>query len=196
MAWSTIIVVLCAILISVYVAAIPRHQRLSSVRGRMPWMNVLPWRRRISNSKTPPRSLSPKKKVPNNAPPPVQYRNIFPPSQRETLQRVAKDYPEPFRSKLIDCRFDEVEFKKCIMPFTANYRECGPSTYTPTGFSIEQVNALGDFPNYAELSGVPLPAPYEKFKIEAARARPYRPFRWAYHQTMCRGPTLSIQSLN
>ncbi|KAG6816735.1 hypothetical protein H0H87_003435 [Tephrocybe sp. NHM501043] len=44
-----------------------------------------------------------------------------------------------------------------------------------------QRNAL---PDYARLSGVPLPRPLLNFDIKAAKARPYRPFRWNYHQTM------------
>lgn len=68
---------------------------------------------------------------------------------------------------------------------TADYRESRESLYTPTGFSIAEIKALGDFPDYAALSGIPLPEVYEGFEIEKALPRPYRPFRWAYHQTMC-----------
>jgi hypothetical protein len=40
--------------------------------------------------------------------------------------------------------------------------------------------------DYAALTGVPPPNPVpEGFTIETAKARPYRPFRWEYHQTMC-----------
>ncbi|KAF7975283.1 hypothetical protein HWV62_10038 [Athelia sp. TMB] len=35
-----------------------------------------------------------------------------------------------------------------------------------------------EFPDYHALAGVPLPAPLPDFDIDAARARPYRPFRW------------------
>ena len=57
---------------------------------------------------------------------------------------------------------------------------------TPTGFTVEEIKALGNFPDYATLSGVPLPAPYTNFDIKTAMSRPYRPFRWSYHQTMCK----------
>lgn len=57
---------------------------------------------------------------------------------------------------------------------------------TPTGFTVEEIKALGNFPDYATLSGVSLPAPYTNFDIQTALARPYRPFRWEYHQTMCK----------
>ena len=56
---------------------------------------------------------------------------------------------------------------------------------TATGFTLEEIKRLGDFPDYAALSGVPLPRDYEGFEISTAKARPYRPLRWAYHQTMC-----------
>lgn len=141
--------------------------------------------RRISSSNTPPRSLSPDKKPPVNMPPPVDYRDIYPPSRRETLSKVAESLPAGQREKLQGCEVDSSIFRKGIIPFTADYRECGPSTYTPMQISIEEVQALGDFPNYAELSGVPLPEAYKEFGIDTAIPRPYRPFRWAYHQTMC-----------
>lgn len=142
--------------------------------------------RRISSSKTPPRSVSPDKKVPNNAPSPVDYKDIFPPSRREQLAHVSDRIPPAQRECLQAGQVDPAAFRKGLIPFDADYRKCGPSTYTPTEFSVEEIKALGDFPDYAELSGVPLPVAYQQFQIESARARPYRPFRWAYHQTMCR----------
>lgn len=57
---------------------------------------------------------------------------------------------------------------------------------TVCGFSVDEIKALEDFPDYAELSGVSLPTPYPEFDIEKALPRPYRPFRWAYHQTICK----------
>lgn len=39
--------------------------------------------------------------------------------------------------------------------------------------------------DYFKLSGVPPPTPLPDFDVDKAKARPYRPFRWAYHQTMC-----------
>ncbi|EPS44574.1 hypothetical protein H072_1437 [Dactylellina haptotyla CBS 200.50] len=51
--------------------------------------------------------------------------------------------------------------------------------YTPA-----EIASLGRFPDYAALTGVPLPKPYHEFNIATAKPRPYRPFRWAYHQTM------------
>jgi hypothetical protein len=47
-----------------------------------------------------------------------------------------------------------------------------------------EIAAYGPFPDYASLSGVPLPSAYPEFDITRALPRPYRPIRWAYHQTM------------
>jgi hypothetical protein len=58
--------------------------------------------------------------------------------------------------------------------------------FTPCEFSTEEIKALGDFPDYVTLSGVPLPEAYPEFDINKAKPRPYRPFRWNYHQTMCK----------
>ena len=56
---------------------------------------------------------------------------------------------------------------------------------TATGFTVEEIRRLGDFPDYATLSGFPLPNEYKEFDIETALPRPYRPYRWPYFQTMC-----------
>ena len=150
--------------------------------------------RRASTSKTPPRSLSPERKAPNNVPPAVDYIDIFPPSCREALVKVAESLPAERQQKIGGLEINEDEFRKSNIPLNAHYETCGPSTYTPTGFSIEEVKALGDFPDYAELSGVPLPEPYHECEVEKALPRPYRPFRWAYHQTMCACPLTGYQS--
>ena len=169
----------------IYLVIIPKRRRDAFIHGISARLQFWPRGRRTSSSKTPPRSISPEKKVPNNDPPPVEYKNIFPPSQRETLGKVAERYPSPVKEKLLSGDIDDVEFRNNVIPFTADYEDCGPSVYTPTGISMAEVKALGDFPDYAELSGVPLPNAYKGFQIETAIARPYRPFRWAYHQTMC-----------
>lgn len=41
-----------------------------------------------------------------------------------------------------------------------------------------------EFPDYFALSGVPLPTPVKDFDVDKAKPRPYRPFRWDYHQHM------------
>src|SRR5690242_12370477 len=50
--------------------------------------------------------------------------------------------------------------------------------------------------DYFKLSGVPLPKPLHKFDLEKAKPRPYRPFRWQYHQTMCTPPSTSCKHVS
>lgn len=50
----------------------------------------------------------------------------------------------------------------------------------------ENHEILSPWPDYAALTGVPWPKPYDGFILHKALPRPYRPFRWPYHQTMCR----------
>lgn len=138
-----------------------------------------------ANSPVKGKDLSSNEKKPSSLLQTTDYRDVFPPSCRETLVKVAEKLPPARRQAVRAGHIDQAEFRKDLMPMHANYRECGPSTFTPTGISVEEINALQDFPDYAELSGVPLPTPYEEFRIETALPRPYRPFRWVYHQTMC-----------
>lgn len=139
--------------------------------------------RRSSNANTPPRSLSPENKEPNNAPPKSsEYVTTFMPSQRDILKTLSLS--EPQREALGDLTFDEKTFTSNIMGWEEDFRTCDESKYVASGFSVKEVKALGDFPDYAELSGVPTPAPYETFELDKAQPRPYRPFRWPYHQTM------------
>ena len=53
---------------------------------------------------------------------------------------------------------------------------------------LETTSSVPDKPSpeidYFKLAKCPLPRPLEGFDIDRARARPYRPFRWRYHQTM------------
>ena len=144
------------------------------------------WRsRRSSSAATPPRSLSPEKKIPNNGPSPVDYAKVFPPSGRAALAQLAPTLPADRQHKLIGHEITPELFAESLLPLTANYKESDGNLYTSTGFSVDELKALGDFPDYATLSGVPLPSPYKEFNVETAMPRPYRPFRWAYHQTMC-----------
>lgn len=50
--------------------------------------------------------------------------------------------------------------------------------------SLSILGYLCGVPNYFKLSGVPPPKPLSHFDIDKAKPRPYRPFRWEYHQTM------------
>lgn len=139
--------------------------------------------RRTSGASTPPRSLSPEKDSSNNAG--AEYREVFPPSRRFTLETVA---PELFaknpKPSTLDAASEERGRKS--VPIDVAFEYADPKAYTPCEFSAEEIKALGDFPDYATLSGVPLPKAYTEFDINKALPRPYRPFRWAYHQTMCK----------
>lgn len=79
----------------------------------------------------------------------------------------------------------EEDILKNILPVAQNYETAEGNLFTPMGFSVNEIKEMGDFPDYAALSGVPLPNAYEAFDISKALPRPYRPFRWNYHQTMC-----------
>ena len=85
-----------------------------------------------------------------------------------------------------DLKFDQQAFERSLLGFEEDYRTADDSKFVYSGFSVREVKALGDFPDYAAISEVPLPQAYEGFDIDRARPRPYRPLRWAYHQTMCK----------
>ncbi|KAF2836810.1 hypothetical protein M501DRAFT_939190 [Patellaria atrata CBS 101060] len=128
-------------------------------------------RRRDSGSRTPPRSLSPEKKG-SQEPPSPDYSDTLPPSRRFTLDSIP------------GLKVPLVPEKKRFIPLDVPYDAVDGTAFTATGFSTDDIKALGDFPDYATLSGVPLPEPYPEFDITTAKPRPYRPLRWAYHQTM------------
>ena len=142
------------------------------------WSRVTLRGRKDSTARTPPRSVSPEKKQNNSASFPSTYNHALPPQRRESLLQLKG---QAFRWREID----EAEVRRNMLPVTADYKNSPGNLYTPTGFSVDEVKALGDFPDYATLSGVPLPKAYPEHEIDKARPRPYRPFRWAYHQTMC-----------
>ena len=169
------------VLSAIFLLVLTRLPRIT-FHGCLP---ILARARSISSFKTTRRSPSPERKVPANATPPADYKDILPPSSREFLAKAAESLSQLQKEKLQGHKVDDVEVMKRVISFEADYRKCGPSTFTPTGISIEEVKALGDFPSYAELSSVPLPDAYVEFDINTALPRPYRPFRWAYHQTMC-----------
>ncbi|KAH8676760.1 hypothetical protein BGZ60DRAFT_372151 [Tricladium varicosporioides] len=169
------------LLSSIAALAVNKHQRGAA-------LNKLHFKhRRTSGASTPPRSLSPEKsatKVTSVTSTP-DYTNTFPPSRRSILPELAKESSPLSKKILLSGTFDDDFPAKDVLPIDRCYETENQSTkYTPTGFTTEEVKALGDFPAYDVLSGVPLPAAYENFDPEKAIARPYRPFRWAYHQTM------------
>lgn len=149
--------------------------------------------RRSSSANTPPRSLSPHKGTPDNAPlTSLEYVDIFPPARREALVEAAKSLPSKQRIKIGRVEASQDVLKRSIMPFDADWSKCSGSLRTSTGIAVDEIRALGDFPDYAGLCGVPLPEAYEGFDIKHAIPRPYRPFRWTYHQTMCRSKRLFL----
>jgi hypothetical protein len=141
--------------------------------------------RRFSGASTPPRSLSISKESPASCIP--DFITAFPPSRRCVLPELA-DKAVDASSKISTATEPSVQFLvKNILPTTRSYcLDNDVPKYTPTGFSTAEIKAMGDFPAYDVLSGVPLPERYENFDPTKALPRPYRPFRWAYHQTMCK----------
>lgn len=132
-------------------------------------------RRKYSGSKTPPRSLSLAENKLDITP---TYSDTFPPCRRTDTRSESDSSPtKPAAPNMVGM--------KEMLPLNMPYISAENSLYTPCGFSIEEIKSLGEFPDYATLSGVRLPEPYLAFDIMKALPRPYRPFRWAYHQTMC-----------
>ncbi|KAF2426599.1 hypothetical protein EJ08DRAFT_699895 [Tothia fuscella] len=140
-------------------------------------------RRRGSGAETPPRSLSPKKNNSDSGTSNPDYKDVFPPSRRYTLSTAAPELTAKFGETRNGFNCEGEKEPQCV-PFDIPFKEASPNALTPTGFSVEEIKALGDFPDYAALSGIPLPQPYKDFDLNKAKSRPYRPFRWAYHQTM------------
>ncbi|KAH8638070.1 hypothetical protein IG631_05840 [Alternaria alternata] len=131
--------------------------------------------RRVSGAKTPPRSLSPGKKAVSATE--IDYSDTFPPSRRFVLTETKNENKD-------ESQGPTPGWQKRVLPMETSYMDADDSAFLPCGFSVKEIKALGDFPDYATLSGVPLPNPYPEFDINKALPRPYRPFRWSYHQTM------------
>lgn len=137
--------------------------------------------RKASTAKTPPRSLSPaKKQSASPAAYATDYKDVLPPPRREAMLSMKSNIPKTASEQI-----SEEHVLKNILPMTQNYETAEDGLYTSMGFSVKEVKEMEDLPDYSALSGVPLPNAYEEFKIEKALPRPYRPFRWNYHQTMC-----------
>lgn len=179
---------LAFILASLAILALNKRQR-DTVLRRIHFQ-----RRRTSGAKTPPCSFPPEngnldrasEKNPALTHPYPDYINSFPPSRRSVLLQVAECVSAASREILTGPEPSVDFLRDDSLPTTRSYDlENSSPKYTPTGFSTAEIKALGDFPPYDILSGVPLPEAYEGFDSAKAIPRPYRPFRWAYHQTMC-----------
>ncbi|CEI68435.1 hypothetical protein FVEN_g5405 [Fusarium venenatum] len=106
----------------------------------------------------------------------ADYTNVYPPPQRHVLPEISPDFSPN--------NVDLSAAPRLLLRLDQDYRYANPAAYNFTGFSVDEIKRLGAFPDYAKLSGVPLPTPLKNFDLDAALPRPYRPFRWAYHQTM------------
>lgn len=125
-------------------------------------------------------------------PPGQEYKHTFPPSRRSALADLT-DSRISAGGTLVKGHVERAHGNdkyKCL-PDKQNVLAPQYKTYsTPTGFTVEDIETLGNFPDYATLSGVPLPAAYANFDVKTALPRPYRPVRWEYHQTMCKSFSL------
>lgn len=108
------------------------------------------------------------------------WAHQFPPSRRHTLAGLKlKGSTDAYKS------FPVEVLRKRAVPSTRTTDWDQDDLYTPTGFSTQDIRALGRFPDYSVLTGVRYPMPYgPQFDINKAIFRPFRPFRWSYHQTM------------
>lgn len=108
----------------------------------------------------------------------------FPPSRRHTLADLKlKGSAGPYLVPAPDI------LRRQAVPSTRAADWDEDHLFTPTGFSTEDIRALGRFPDYSVLTGVRDPEPYgPHFDIHKAIFRPFRPFRWSYHQTMGKYP--------
>lgn len=167
------------LLSSAIILVVNKRQR-ETVLGRLRFH-----KRRTSGASTPPRSVSPNKKASIRDGP--DYSSTLPPSRRCILPDLAKTLPSIKSDLSLDSNPSEDFIVNHALPINQTYSlDVVSPKYTPTGFSTAELKAIGDFPRYDILSGVPLPEPYENFDIAKALPRPYRPLRWKYHQTMCK----------
>ena len=185
-------ILILAAVIAVLLYVLREHRQKPTMSFLSSW---LVQKKPSPESQTPPFRAADMEKKAQNTP-----KDTLPPSIRPGLAKVAASLPGSQGTKLqsaIDAQqtklqesvlrdFTDDFVKRHLMPFQEDWTSCSADTYTPTGISLDEVKALGDFPDYATLSGVPEPAAYREFKIDKAIPRPYRPFRWKYHQTMCK----------
>ena len=119
--------------------------------------------RKNSGSKTPPQTLSPEKKKSFQNVSTPDYSTTFPPSRRSALAE------NRLKASLLEAvaapRTDRIGR---MLPMEISYLEATDDMLTPCKISVKEVKALGNFPDYASLSGVPLPQPYHDFDIRKA----------------------------
>jgi hypothetical protein len=116
------------------------------------------------------------------ASPEPTYLLQFPPSRRHVLGGLSA-----LEKSVLEPDMAPRTLRAKALPTTRAPDLTKDNQYTPTGFSTQEIRALGRFPDYSILSGVRHPKPCDvDFDISKAMFRPYRPFRWSYHQTMCK----------
>ncbi|KIJ60634.1 hypothetical protein HYDPIDRAFT_98330 [Hydnomerulius pinastri MD-312] len=77
-----------------------------------------------------------------------------------------------------------------VVLFTAVFARSTVNTFAVIPSLRDLYQRLGQalssksLPDYAELTGFPAPIPIYDFDVDSAKPRPYRPFRWEYHQNM------------
>lgn len=182
MMYSSFLVVIGSVFLLTTLITLSSPKKRAQIFGRL-----YDRRGRTIISLTPPRSLSPKRQglPPNEV---SNYRDVFPPSRRQALAQCHLNGPGASGSELSNI-VQSLE----ALPDKIDTSTVDPKRFTTaTGFTVEDINRLGDFPDYAALSGVPLPETYKNFDITKAQPRPFRPLRWAYHQTMCKVGTLCL----
>ncbi|KAK5108773.1 hypothetical protein LTR62_007833 [Meristemomyces frigidus] len=143
-------------------------------------------RKRAAPTITPPQSLSlDKQGLPTHLPLLGRsHSDAFPPSRRHVLEELSPHVLKGYDSVVGELTTNDKAYGHCWPDSEdVDADECADYV-TATGFTVREIKDLGVFPDYAELSGISLPSPYTDFDINKAVARPYRPFRWAYHQTM------------
>ncbi|KAI0968228.1 alpha-1,2-mannosyltransferase [Xylaria arbuscula] len=145
--------------------------------------------RRFGFSRSPSRPNTPTlEKQPVSQPLASHTSNLvtsFPPFRRDQIKELIPSLSSTQQDALRDASsFNQETFERSLLRFDEDYNEADDHKYVYSGISIREIKALGDFPDYSTLSDVPLPKPYLDFDIDRAKPRPYRPFRWPYHQTM------------
>ncbi|GMG49628.1 unnamed protein product [Aspergillus oryzae var. brunneus] len=121
----------------------------------------------------------------------VSYKSVVPPSRRQ----AASPLLDARAASLEEIAPSTTEILQKHIPVDSNIKDLHGTFCSPTGFSNDDMTSLGRFPDYATLSGVRLPEPQPDLNIHTAIARPYRPIRWPYNQTMGEFvPTITVGS--
>lgn len=121
----------------------------------------------------------------------VDFKGQFPPSRRECIFSSTDEKTLNVRRCLKGASPTPGHLQSWQLPSTKAQPHGEIVLFTPTGFSTDDITALGKIPDYSVLSGVPHPKPCPNFDINKAVFRPFRPFRFGYHQTMGRSDSYS-----